>query len=212
MPLRDVDIPCTGTPPPGDVNRLLRVADGRIERFLLHARVPGFVPSDYVAAYGVLRALAESPVLRGRQFCEWGSGFGVVTCLAALTEFDACGIEIEGELVEQARQLAADFELPTEFVRGSFIPRGAERRVVTAGEYSWLTTDGDYAYDDLGLSPADMDLVFAYPWPDEEAVTADLFERYAGPGALLATYHGENGFRLRRKVAGKGRKATYKSN
>jgi hypothetical protein len=142
--------------------------------------------------------------LRGRQFCEWGSGFGVVTCLAAMLDFEACGIEIERLLVDQARSLADDFGLSVEFVQGSFVPPGGEDRVHAGGVYSWLTTDGDYAYDDLELSPSDMDLIFAYPWPDEEAVTGELFERYAGIGALLVTYHGGSDFRIRRK---RGRRA-----
>ena len=51
-----------------------------------------------------------------------------------------------------------------------------------------------------GLTPDDLDVVYAYPWPDEEAVTAELFERYAGTGAILLTYHGGDGIRARRKV------------
>jgi len=147
----------------------------------------------------VLRALADSTLPRGRQFCEWGSGFGVVACLAAMLEFDACGIEVEPLLVREARGLADEFGLVVEFALGSFVPPGAENRVHAAGNYSWLTTDGDYAYEDLGLEPSDMDVVFVYPWPDEEAVTAELFNRYAGTGAVLATYHGGSDFRLRRK-------------
>ncbi len=80
------------------------------------------------------------------------------------------------------------------------MPRGAEGRVHAAGTYSWLTTEGDYAYDDLDLEVSDLDVVFAYPWPDEEAVVGELFDRYAGPGAILATYHGGADFRLKRKV------------
>src|SRR5262245_50345847 len=85
-----------------------------------------FVPSDHLCAFGALQALAESALAPGGRFCEWGSGFGVVTCLAAMIGFDACGIEIEPELVDAARRLAEDFELSAEFVCGSFIPRGGE--------------------------------------------------------------------------------------
>jgi hypothetical protein len=105
---------------PGDVRSFLREAERRIERFQLTGRVPGFVPSDFERAYGVLRALTAAELATGNLFCEWGSGFGVVACLAALLDFDACGIEIEGELVDAARRLAADFDLPVEFMRGSF--------------------------------------------------------------------------------------------
>lgn len=199
MPLLDLDMPVSDDPVPADICRFIEEAEDRIDQFQTMCRVPGFVPSDYIAAYGVLRALSESTILRGRQFCEWGSGFGVVTCLAAMVDFEACGIEIERMLVDEARSLADDFGLSVEFVQGSFVPPGAEDRIHASGIYSWLTTDGDYAYEDLELNLSDMDVIFAYPWPDEEAITGELFECYAGIGAVLVTYHGGSDFRLRRK-------------
>jgi hypothetical protein len=204
MPLFDLDIAMPEDPVPVDICRFIEEAEDRIDQFQTGCRVPGFVPSDYTAAYGVLRALSETTLLRGRQFCEWGCGFGVVTCLAAMLDFEACGIEIERMLVDEARSLADDFGLSVEFVQGSFVPPGAEDRIHASGVYSWLTTDGDYAYEDLELNPSDMDLIFAYPWPDEEAITGELFERYAGIDAILVTYHGGSDFRLRRK---RGRRA-----
>lgn len=206
MALLDVKRPLDGATIPPDVQEFLDEADRRIDELHIPGRVTGFVPSDYAGAFTVLRAVAAAGLSRGPRFCEWGSGFGVVTCLAAMLDFEACGIEIEAELVEQARQLADDFGVPAEFAHGSFVPRGAERRVHASGTYAWLMTEGDYAYDDLGLDPRDMDLVFAYPWPDEEAVTGDLFDRYAGDGALLVTYHGGDEFRLRRKARRRGRR------
>ncbi len=184
---------------PQDVKRFLREADRRIERFQIAGNVTAFVPSDYSAAYLLLKRLLDENIGRGVRFCEWGSGFGVVASLAAWLGFDACGIEADGELVNRARELAEDFNLDTEFTHGSFIPRGAENRVHTTGSYSWLTTESDYAYDDLGDDIKDMDIIYAYPWPDEEAVTATLFDRYAGAGAILITYHSEECFRVRRK-------------
>lgn len=200
MSLIELPRPTADGPLPPEVRRLLRAADRRIEQFRFDPRLCGFVPSDYAGAYRMLQGLWDSGVARGERFCEWGSGFGVVACLAAAVGFESCGIEIEGDLVAEARRLADDFDLPVEFVQGSFVPRGAESRVCSAGEYSWLTTDGDYAYEELGLEPADLDVVFAYPWPDEEAITAQLFDRYAGPGAVLVTFHGGDDFRVRRKA------------
>ena len=129
MPLVDLDLPIEEFSLPGDVQRFLREAERRIERFRVKHIIPGFVPSDFALAYRVLRALAESRLLGGSLFCEWGSGFGVVACLAAMLEYDACGIEVERELVDDARQLADDFDLPVEFIRSSFIPKGTEIRV-----------------------------------------------------------------------------------
>lgn len=206
MPLLDLTLTAGSEPIPADVRRFIAEADRRIEQFHEGCRTPGFVASDYPLVYRRLRDLAASTFTRGQQFCEWGSGLGVVTCLAAMLDFDACGIEIEAELVNEARKLADDFDIPAEFIQGSFVPRGAEQRVYAAGDYSWFTTEGDHAYEELGLGISDMDVVFAYPWPDEEAVTAELFERYAGHGAVLVTYHGTDDLRIRRKVGKRGRR------
>ena len=188
-----------GIPP--DVRRFLREADERIDDFQVWARVPAFVPCDFEGTFRLLRALAESNLTRGMRFCEWGSGFGVATSLAATVGFDACGIEIDGELVGHAQKLAEDFDIEVEFIRGSFIPPGGEKRVHDAGNYAWFTTDADSAYEELDLDADDMDVIFAYSWPDEELVVSELFDRYAGAGAILMSYHGGDEFRLRRKQA-----------
>lgn len=201
MPLLPLRLP-PGTPDlPGDVRTFLREAERRVERFQAEGRCPAFVPSDYPRVYAALRAADEAGLIPGRWFCEWGSGFGVVACLAALLGFEACGIEAEPELVAAARTLAGDFDLPVEFARGSFLP-GRLGSGGPAGEpFAWLTTDGRNGYDVLGLEPGDFDVVFAYPWPDEERLTAEVFRRHARPGALLLTYHGGDELRLRRQAA-----------
>src|SRR5437762_725901 len=60
-----------------------------------------FVAADYDV---VLRQLLE---LRrpGASLLELGSATGVITIVADLLGFDACGIEIDGNLVAIARQL-----------------------------------------------------------------------------------------------------------
>ena len=200
MPLMELDLPIGEPAVPDDVAAFIREAERRIDQFQLSSRVPGFVPSDFGRVYSVLRALAAADVAPGRLFCEWGSGFGVVACLAALLDFDACGIEIDGELVDAAQRLAANFDLPVEFVCGSFIPRGAKASVESGDGFAWLTTDGDSAHEELGLTTDDFSIIFAYPWPDEEGVIGDVFERYAAAGAILVTYHGGSDFLLRQKI------------
>jgi hypothetical protein len=206
MPLVEMTLPAAAAAIPREVRAFLREADQRIERFRIEAHVPGFVPSDYDHVYRVLRAVEEAELAPGRLFCEWGSGFGVVTGIAAMLGFDAFGIEVEGELVEEARRLADDFELPVEFVHGSFIPPGDEVLVEDLDGFSWLTTTPDGAHDELGLGPDDFDLIFAYPWPDEQRALGDLFERHGRPGALLLTYQSTDEMHLRRKVAGRARR------
>jgi hypothetical protein len=204
MPLAELNLPIREAAVPREVRSFLREANRRIEQFQLHGRIPGFVPSDFERAYVVLRALAAD-FARGYLFCEWGSGFGVVACLAALLDFEACGIEIEGELVDAAQQLAADYDLPVQFIQGSFIPPAGEAYVHARGEFAWLTTEGGDTQEELGLALDDFDVIFAYPWPDEERLIEDLFEQYARVGAVLVTYHGGEDFRLARK-RGRGKR------
>jgi hypothetical protein len=184
-------------PLPREVRALVRDAQRRIDRYQRDRHTPGFVGCDFDRAYAVLHAVAARDIAPGGLFCEWGSGFGVVTCLAATLDFDAHGIEIDAELVDEARALAADFEVPAEFVRGSFIPPGGEKYL--RDEHAWLSTETGGPEEEWGLAPADFDVVFAYPWPDEEDLVARLFDHYAAAGAVLITYHGGDDFRLRRK-------------
>ena len=207
MPLLDVDISINGSGLPGNVVAFLREAELRVSQFVRDSpdHVKGFVPSDFVTVYRSLRAITEANLAAGTSLCEWGSGFGVVASLAAMLEFQVCGIEIERALVNASRRLADDFCLPVKFVHGSFVPSGAEADVEeshadSSSEYFWLVTDADDTYDELGRGPHDFDVVFAYPWPAEECLIEDIFEKYAAEEALLLTYTAYDSVRLRRKV------------
>lgn len=165
----------------------------------------GFFPSDYVTVYHALLAITQLDLATGSAFCEWGSGLGVVTNLAEMQGWQACGIEINRDLVDEAIELAEAFDSHAEFVHGSFVPRGCEARAekayaATDEGVAWLSTEADDAYDDLGLDPDDFDLIFAYPWPGEENVIDELFDYCAARGALLLTYGQQNSVRLHRKV------------
>ncbi len=184
---------------PPEVHRFLRAAGRRIARFHLHRRVGAFVSSDFALAYSALRFLGESGLVNGDRFCEWGSGLGVVCCLAEMTGFRACGIESRGSLVRGARRLAADFDLSAEFARGSFVFEDEADGMLAGREFAWLSRGGRCGHEALGAGAEEFDLIYAYPWPDEEGLVAEVFDSRARPGALLLTYDGERGMRLRRK-------------
>ena len=187
---------------PAKVARLISGAQNRIAELEDESRaaIPAFVPSDFALVYRGLVAINTANLATGRRLLEWGSGIGVVTCLAVSVGFDAVGIEIEPTLVRIADDLAKAHRIRTQFVCGSFLPEGDEPRVDFARDVNWLSTGGIDGYKELELEPDDFDVVFAYPWPGEEQVIFDLFLGCAAVGALLLTYHGLDGLYLQRKM------------
>jgi len=199
MPLADMPIPIDGRPLPPDVRRFLAEAAERVTSCGVSR--PSFIPSDAEAAYRALSGLDAASQPAGRLFCEWGSGLGVAASLAARLGFLAHAIEIDGELVAAGRALSESFELDVEHVAGTFVPtESQDLAAVTGDELEWLQPGGADAYELLERSPDEFDVVYAYPWPGEEEVIDALFERHAGRGALLLTYHGREGLRARRAV------------
>ncbi len=173
-----------------DAGRLITDAESRISRILLEVpRISGFEASNFYVAAGVLSTLKENTMLHGLRLCEWGIGFGVLTCLAAQFGYQACGIELEPVLVHAARRLAADHALDCDFFLGTYVPEGAWKGDAQAEELD----------KSLGFSPFDFDLVYAYPWPAEADLLDQLFCRYAPPGALLVSYQGGGRIKLQLK-------------
>src|SRR6516165_4688392 len=160
MPLLNVPRPDPVGPIPTNVRKFLREADRRIRRYYRRYRNPAFVPCNFRGAFGILQHLASQAETAGTLFCEWGSGFGVVTCLAALLEFDACGIEVDSTLARASRRLAADFELPVVFAQGSFIPAGDRLLMRAAASFASLTTTEAPAHEGLGLATEDFGIIF----------------------------------------------------
>lgn len=140
-----------------------------------------FVPADYAR---VLEALLPHRA-PGKSFLEWGSGNGVITIMADLLGFDACGIELDPDLVEEAVGLAARHGSRARFVAGSFLPEGYEYRAKDGDNRLGTLGEGASGYLRLGRALDDFDVVYGYPWGGEEAVMHDLMRRYGSPGSVL---------------------------
>jgi hypothetical protein len=209
--LKNIDIPDQVLSHPLSLHatRLLNEADQRIERFTYMRQgppIPGFVASDFRMVDACLHWIVDQHLAAGQSFCEWGSGFGVATMLAALHDFDACGIEVEADLVDNARLLADDLGIDAQFAHGSVLPEAAEDWLEYLEDLAHVDTDSPSGYDALGLEITDFDLFYVFPWPGEYRFWEELFHRYASYGALLMSYHGVESMRLQRKVQGERRR------
>lgn len=164
------------------------------ERFEKADGFEAYVPADYAA---VLRSLQQ---LQGKAvtLLEWGSGLGVVTIMASRLGYDAFGIEISPQLIDHARKLAVQYAPQAIFAQGSFVPN----------DYHWDPKMGDDGtrtdfeaadgYDQLDMRLADFDIVYAYPWPDEHAVFADILRGHGRPEGWLLTYDVREGMQRKR--------------
>ncbi|MBI5723933.1 MAG: hypothetical protein HZA50_08250 [Planctomycetes bacterium] len=206
MPLVRVNLPDVLPPVPPEVERFIVDARSRIDSFIesrLDEPIHSFVPSDFSLVYGALRHVADSHLAAGPLFCEWGSGAGAVTCLAAMVGFDACGIEFEPDLVELSTRLAGNYNLKAPIYQGNLVPHGGQKIAEEVSEFEWLAVGGDDPYGQMERQIDDFDVIFAYPWPGEQRVIERLFDRFAFDGALLMTYNGIEGMRLFRKHSAK---------
>lgn len=177
------------------------------EHFERTVREPGFHP--FVAAdYEVVRAALLRLRAPGLRFLEWGSASGVITIMADLMGFDACGIELDASLVETARALATKHDSAARFVAGSFLPTGYEWRSRDGDRRTGTIGEGPSGYLQLGRALDDFDVVFGYPWGGEAPLMHDVMRRYGRPDALLLlhdTNEGVRAFRGGREVTGAGR-------
>ncbi len=123
-----------------------------------------FVPSNYQMVYAVLRTMPRE------SFCEWGSGIGIVTGLADMLDFDACGIEINKQMAAASRKLLADFRL-----------------------YPAIKT-GDYFKIDC-----DADVYFTYCWPGQMQRVEQHFLSVTPDHARLLICHGAEDIRCKVK-------------
>lgn len=167
-----------------------------------HQKTPAFdayVSADYELVYETLKTL------RGRicTFLEWGSGLGVVTIMASRLGFDAYGIEVEEQLVDFSLELARQYAPNATFATGSFIPDEYRWTPEYADDLSRTSIDSADAYDQLDMELRDFDLVFAYPWPQEQSMYHTIMREFGGPNSLYLNFDSREGTSLSR--LGRGR-------
>lgn len=153
-----------------------------------------FVPADYDVARNLLSSL-RAP---GRRFLEWGSATGIITIMADMMGFDACGIEIDAALVATAHEVASRHRSAARFIVGSFLPAGYRFRPRDGDGRTGTIANGPSGYLELGLPLEHFDVVFGYPWGGEEAVMLDVMQRYGRSDALLLLYDSDNSLRVYR--------------
>ena len=110
------------------VARLIATCSRGWERFFADYddQAPRFVPSVPERVFAVLEEVTRRKLPPTRVFCEWGSGFGTATCLAALLGYEAYGLEIDEELVRRSRVIARRLGIPVTMLCTSLFPAGYE--------------------------------------------------------------------------------------
>jgi hypothetical protein len=198
------------------VARLIATCSRGWERFFADHddhQAPRFVPSVPERVFVVLAEVTQRQLPPTRVFCEWGSGFGTATCLAALLGYEAYGLEIDEELVRLSRAIARRLGIRVQMLCTSLFPEGYE--AYAGGNRAAMVTPasvsdhnaaarGPLRYDGMAIAIADIGLFFVYPWPEERALMRQLFEAVARVGALLVVYHTDTDIRVWRKVEGEG--------
>lgn len=199
---------------PDNVARLIATCSRGWERFFADnddRQAPRFVPSIPERVFAVLEEITTRHLPPTRVFCEWGSGFGTATCMAALLGYKAYGLEIDAELVRQSRAIARRLKIPVEILGTSMFPQGYAASSDRAGATlvmpaSWHDPNhkekGPLRYDGMRIDIVEIGVFFAYPWPEERALMPQLFDAVAREGAILVVYHTDQDIRVLQKVAG----------
>lgn len=165
---------------PDNASRLIQDCRESADEICSRAGGPGciplFEPADGRISWNLLNSVVQQLFPERKPvFCEWGSGVGLVTLLASIIGMPATGIEIEEELIDQSREFSRQYALPASFYHASIYPDDNPMPSVN--------------YEDI-------DLFFAYPWPNEIAQMTGLFKQVASDDAVLVCYHGGQNYRV----------------
>jgi hypothetical protein len=105
--------------------------------------------------------------------------------------------------------MARDLNIAAEFLCTSYLPEGFESYAGVGGEelvqartftYPGEACEAELRYDGMPFDIAEIDLFFAYPWPDEQELMQQLFDAVAMEGAILVAYHSAKEICLYRKL------------
>ena len=183
---------------PDRVAAYLDEANRRIDHLFAtekNKRTPKFIPSDSELFYWALEYLTSKDLTMGHVFCEWGSGYGLATSLAALLGYEAYGIEIEPSLIEAAGNLARDLDVDSRFLCSSYMPEGVESYAGVGGEEIIRDHLGGeveaLSYPGMDCEITEIDVFYVFPWPGEQEFMEDFFDKIAVEGAILMIYYGE---------------------
>ena len=129
--LTRIQIPSSvdSTPIPDELAARITSARGEIEAFQDRwdrPQIEQFVAADYHLVYQCLNWTLQFQPRLGQRFLEWGSGFSIVSAIAAEMGLNAIGIEAESDLLAMGRKTIQTWNVNVELVRGNFLPPGAD--------------------------------------------------------------------------------------
>lgn len=213
MAIEELVISFESKPLPAKASAYLTEANRRIDRLFesgRNKRIPRFIPSDAIAIYNALDFITSEDFPLGRVYCEWGSGYGIGSCFAALLGYEAYGIEIETELATASEELANDFGINIQIINSDYMPEGFEcgngiggAELVRSEQqvFGYGNCDEVARYEGMDHGLDEVDLFFIYPWPGEQEFVQEFFHAVAADGAILLAYYGENDLCAYRKTA-----------
>ena len=160
--LVEVPLAVSDAPVPKFVEELAREALRRSKRIDCF----DFVASSHAMVYRVLSSLPRGT------WCEWGSGIGINTGIAAWLGFRATGIEIDLQLADASRRLLDDFGLRASIHHGSYFE-----------------------------NPVTADLYYVYCWPSQMSQVEEHFIATAPEESKLLICHGADDVRCKVRLS-----------
>ncbi|MBD28883.1 MAG: hypothetical protein CMP45_01285 [Rickettsiales bacterium] len=212
VPIEEIDLQLDESPLPKQVKNFLTEAESRIDKLFdteKNRKVPRFIPSNAELVYKHLSAIVSGDFCLGNNYCEWGSGYGVGSCLASMLGFNSFGIEIEPSLVTASKALAKKTHIDVTIIESDYMPEGFEcyegsggAELIRPENYVCGTNEHlDVSYEGMEINLDEVDLFFVYPWPGEQEFMLEFFQAIAADGALFLVYLGDDDFVLYRKTA-----------